>query len=76
MCPCPFCTALAILLTPILFWKKGRKWLNAKIKKHHKNCDVCQKAEHEAHQKNHTPCTCKACHQKKIKSKKKGRKKK
>ena len=40
------------------------------IKKHHKNCGVCQKAEHEAHQKDHTPCTCNACHQKKLKSKK------
>jgi len=67
MCPCPFCTAIAILLCPLLLFKGTRKWLKAKIKHHHSGCEVCQQAEHEQHLHDHTPCHCNACrmHQKK-----------
>ncbi len=61
MCPCPFCTAIAILLAPLLFFKSTRAWLKKKIKKHHGSCDVCQQAEHETHLKAHTVCHCNAC---------------
>ncbi len=61
MCPCPFCTAIAILLAPLLFFKPTRAWLKKKIKKHHGSCDVCQQAEHEMHLKEHTVCHCNAC---------------
>lgn len=71
MCPCPFCATVAVLLMPLLFWKKARKWLSAKIKKHHDNCDVCQKAEHQASLKNKTTCHCKACRAKKKSTKRK-----
>lgn len=76
MCPCPFCTLIAIILSPLLFWKKGRKWLQSKLKKHHKNCEVCQQAEHELHQRDHTPCSCRACHLKKTKATKTKKRKK
>lgn len=61
MCPCPFCTAIAILLAPLLFFKPTRAWLKKKIKKHHGSCDVCQQAEHEMHLKEHTSCSCRMC---------------
>ena len=74
MCPCPFCATVAILLCPLLLFKGTRKWLKAKIKRHHSACEVCQKAEHEQNMSHHTPCHCKAC-QKKSKKLKKGKKK-
>ena len=61
MCPCPFCTTVAILLCPLLLFPATRKWLKSKIKKHHCGCDVCQKAEHKQHLADHTPCHCQAC---------------
>lgn len=61
MCPCPFCTTVAILLCPLLLFPATRKWLKSKIKKHHCGCDVCQKAEHQQHLADHTPCHCQAC---------------
>ena len=76
MCPCPFCTTVAILLCPLLLFKRTRKWLKAKIKRHHSACDVCQKAEHEQNMSHHTPCHCNACQKKQKKSKiQKGKKK-
>ena len=71
MCPCPFCTTVAILLCPLLLFPATRKWLKSKIKKHHCGCDVCQKAEHEQHLQNHTPCHCRVCQEKS--SKRRGR---
>ena len=61
MCPCPFCTTVAILLCPLLLFPKTRKWLKSKIKRHHCSCDRCQTAEHNQHMKDHTPCSCQAC---------------
>ena len=61
MCPCPFCASLAILLCPLLLFKRTRKWLQNKICHHHENCDRCQHAEHEQHMHDHTPCHCKVC---------------
>ena len=61
MCPCPFCTTIAILLCPLLLFKGSRKWLKSKIKRHHGSCETCQKAEHRQHLADHTPCHCNAC---------------
>ncbi len=61
MCPCPICTAILIILSPLLILKKSRNWLKNKIMGHHKACQVCQQAEHEVHMKDHTPCHCVAC---------------
>lgn len=58
MCPCPFCTAVVILLAPLLLFKKSRVWLKNKVMCHHQSCEVCQHAEH---MKDHTPCHCAAC---------------
>lgn len=67
MCPCPFCTAVLILLAPLLLFKKSRNWLKSKIMGHHKACQVCQQAEHDGHMKDHTPCHCVACEKAVIK---------
>lgn len=69
MCPCPFCTAILILLSPLLLMKKTRSWLKNKIMHHHRDCQVCQQAEHNEHMKDHTPCHCVAC-EKAVKVKK------
>lgn len=65
MCPCPFCTTVFIL--SLILFKKPREWLRSKIKKHHKSCEVCQKAEHEQHL--HRPCQCNNCVAKRKKMK-------
>lgn len=61
MCPCPICTAILIVLSPLLILKKSRNWLKSKIMGHHKVCQVCQQAEHEVHMIEQTPCHCMAC---------------
>ena len=61
MCPCPFCTTVAILLCPLLLFPTTRKWLKSKLKHHHKYCECCQKAEHARHMQDHTPCSCQVC---------------
>ena len=71
MCPCPFCAGIALLLCPLLLFKKTRNWLKNKIKHHHSSCETCQKAEHEHHLKDHTPCCCNACRAKKRLKKRK-----
>ena len=67
MCPCPFCSGILILLSPLLLFKKPRAWLRKKIKGHHTHCDTCQQAEHAHCQEAHIKCTCEHCrhHQKK-----------
>ncbi len=57
MCPCPICATIALLLLPFM----GYKWAKNFVKKHHCSCEVCQKAEHQEHMKNHTKCHCQAC---------------
>ena len=57
MCPCPICATIALLLLPFM----GYKWAKNFVKKHHCSCEVCQKAEHQEHVKNHTKCACQAC---------------
>lgn len=64
MCPCPFCTALLILLSPLLLFKGLREWVKGKIKHHHRECDRCQEAEHTAHTSSHAKCTCTHCQKK------------
>ena len=67
MCPCPFCTTIAILFCPLLLFKRSRKWLKSKIiNRHHRSCEVCQHAEHEQHMHDHTPCHCRACKTKAV----------
>lgn len=61
MCPCPFCTALLILLSPLFLLKGPRKWVKAKIKRHHHACETCQEAEHTENARSHTKCTCTHC---------------
>ena len=61
MCPCPFCTTVAILLCPLLLFKCTREWLKAKLNIHHRGCERCQQAEHAQHMRDHTPCHCAAC---------------
>ncbi len=76
MCPCPFCTAIALILAPLLLFKPTRTWLKKKVKRHHCHCDTCQQAEHQAHVADKTPCTCVACKANKKKSNvKKGKQK-
>ena len=65
MCPCPFCSGVLLLLSPLLLFKGPREWLKRKIKKHHKHCDTCQHAEHERCQEEHIKCTCENCKHKK-----------
>ena len=67
MCPCPFCASIAILLCPLLLFKKSRTWLKNKIRRHHKHCETCQHAEHERCQEEHIPCTCEKCKHKRKK---------
>ena len=67
MCPCPFCTGVLLLLSPLLLFKKPRLWLKNKIKRHHKQCATCQSAEHDRCQLEHVPCTCEKCKTKAIK---------
>ena len=64
MCPCPFCTGVLLLLSPLLLFKKPRKWLKSKIQRHHKHCETCQQAEHIRCREEHIPCTCERCHHK------------
>lgn len=61
MCPCPFCTGVLLLLSPLLLFKKPRAWLKRKIRLHHKSCETCQTAEHERCKTEHIPCTCEKC---------------
>ena len=61
MCPCPFCASIAILLSPLFLFKGPRKWLKAKILRHHKHCETCQQAEHNHCQAEHIKCTCEHC---------------
>ena len=61
MCPCPFCTGILLLLSPMLLFKAPRKWLKGRILRHHKSCATCQQAEHEHCQIEHIPCTCERC---------------
>ena len=70
MCPCPFCATVAILLCPLLLFKRTRAWLKSKISRHHHSCQVCQNAEHEQHRHDHTPCHCNACEAKAAAAKK------
>ena len=64
MCPCPFCASIALLLCPLLLFKRTRKWLKSKISRHHKHCETCQNAEHERCKAEHIKCTCERCKQK------------
>ena len=67
MCPCPICTSIALLLSPLLLFKGPRKWLKSKILKHHKHCKTCQDAEHEHCKAEHIKCTCEQCQYKRNK---------
>ena len=67
MCPCPFCSGILLLLSPLLLFKGPRAWLKKKISKHHKHCETCQNAEHMHCQEEHIKCTCEKCKHKRKK---------
>ena len=65
MCPCPFCATIAVLALLLVPFKKPREWMKKKLKKHHKGCETCQKAEHLHCKEEHIQCTCEKCKKKK-----------
>ncbi len=67
MCPCPICTSIALLLCPLLLFKKPREWVKKKIRRHHIHCAECQQLEHKKCQAEHIRCTCQACKKKRKK---------
>ena len=65
MCPCPICTSIALLLCPLLLFKKPREWVKRRIRFHHTHCAECQQLEHEKCHQQHIKCTCEKCKRKK-----------